>query len=63
MDVEEASKVQPASFSGWVTDASWKIGCFASPIPRSSFCPNCLFFAAVLRFSVGITMWDSTESL
>lgn len=36
-------------------------GLFWFPIPRSS-CPGCLFFVDVLRFSVGITKWNSTES-
>lgn len=38
------------------------MGCFGSPVPRSSS-PVCLFFVDVLRFSVGITKWNSTELL
>lgn len=38
------------------------MGCFGSPVPRSS-CPVCLFFVDVLRFSVGVTKWNSTELL
>lgn len=50
---------QPPSWYGWVMSlggqAVW------SPHPRFS-CPNCLSFVAVLRFSVGITIWNSTKS-
>lgn len=59
MDAEQASKVWAASLV-WLR-MSQGMGCFGSPIPRSS-CPVCLFFVDVLRFSVGITKWNSTES-
>ena len=58
MDAEQASKVYSASFLVWMGDASWRMGWSH---PRSS-CPNFLSFVAVLRFSVGITIWNSTES-
>lgn len=60
MDAEPASKVWAASWV-WLR-MSQGMGCFGSPIPRSS-CPVCLFFVDVLRFSVGITKWNSTELL
>lgn len=45
----------------WASDVTWRTGCSGSPSPGSS-CLSCLSFVAVLRFSVGVTVWNSTES-
>lgn len=43
-----------------VADEGWGTGCF---VPHSQvLLPICLFYVDVLRFSVGITKWNSTES-
>lgn len=43
-----------------VDDQGWGTGCF---VPHSQvLLPICLFYVDVLRFSVGITKWNSTES-
>lgn len=48
-----------AGFSMWLTRARGTC-CFA---PHSQvLLPICLFYVDVLRFSVGITKWNSTES-
>lgn len=49
---------QPPS---WVGDVSWRMGCLVPP--SEVLWPNCLSFVAVLRFIVGITIWNSTELL
>lgn len=48
---------QPPS---WVGDVSWRMGCLVPPF--EVLLPNCLFFVAVLRFTVGITIWNSRAS-
>lgn len=43
-----------------VAEEGWGTGCF---VPHSQvLLPICLFYVDVLRFSVGITKWNSTES-
>lgn len=59
MGAEQASEVQPLLRVG--EGCHLEDGLFGSPSPRSS-CPSCLSFVAVLRFSVGVTVWNSTES-